>query len=197
MTTKQITLPVTGMTCASCVRRIEKALARVDGVQDASVNLATERAKVTYDADAVTLDQVKAAVVKAGYGVRELPAEAVPSPAASQVAFSPAPASGPGTLMFPVEGMTCASCVTRIEKALKKVPGVQEANVNLATEQARVVFDPAVAGREQFSAAVEKAGYKVGAERAPEPVVQMPSPAPAATAEPVDRHEQERQHEID
>ena len=199
MTTKQITLPVTGMTCASCVRRIEKALARVDGVQDASVNLATERAKVTYDADAVTLDQMKAAVEKAGYGVRELPVEAAPSPATAQptIALEPARGSAPGTLMLPVEGMTCASCVTRIEKALKKVPGVQEANVNLATEQARVVFDPAVAGREQFSAAVEKAGYKVGAERAPEPVVQMPSPAPAATAEPVDQHEQERQHEID
>lgn len=199
MTTKEITLPVTGMTCASCVRRIEKALAKVDGVQDASVNLATERAKVTYDADAVTLDQMKAAVEKAGYGVRELPVEAAPSPVATQptIALEPARGSVPGTLMLPVEGMTCASCVTRIEKTLKKVPGVEEANVNLATEQARVIFDPAIVGREQLTAAVEKAGYKVGVERAAEPVAQPASHTAAASAEPVDQHERERQHEID
>ncbi len=199
MTTKEITLPVTGMTCASCVRRIEKALAKVDGVEDASVNLATERAKVTYDAERVTPDQMKAAVEKAGYGVRELPVEAEPAPVAAPPAVSslPAAAPAPGTLLLPVEGMTCASCVTRIEKALKKVPGVQEASVNLATEQARVVFDPAQAGREQLTAAVEKAGYQVGAERAPEPVRQ-PSANPAAVAaEPVDQHERERQQCVD
>ena len=87
MTTKEITLPVTGMTCASCVRRIEKALAKVDGVQDASVNLATERAKVTYDADAVTLEQMKAAVEKVGYGVREMPVE--PASVAAQQPSAP------------------------------------------------------------------------------------------------------------
>lgn len=187
------------MTCASCVRRIEKALAKVDGVQDASVNLATERAKVTYDADAVTLDQMKAAVEKAGYGVRELPVEARPEPAVAQpiINLQPAPAAVPGTLTLPVEGMTCASCVMRIEKALKKVPGVQEANVNLATEQARVIFDPTTVGREQLTAAVEKAGYTVGAERTPEPVAPSSSTAAAMSAEPVDQHERDRQHELD
>lgn len=199
MTTQEITLPVTGMTCASCVRRIEKALAKVDGVQDASVNLATERAKVTYDADTVTLDQMKAAVEKAGYGVRELPVEVTPAPVAAQpvLYLAPAASSAPGTLMLPVEGMTCASCVTRIEKALKKVPGVQEANVNLATEQARVIFDPATVGREQLTAAVEKAGYKVGAERMPEPARQPSSNAAAVAADPVDQLDRERQHELD
>ena len=66
---------VTGMTCASCVRRIEKALSKVEGVQQASVNLATEKAKVVYEPGVASLQQLKGAVEKAGYGVREMPAE--------------------------------------------------------------------------------------------------------------------------
>jgi Cu+-exporting ATPase len=63
----EVTFPVTGMTCASCVRRIEKALTRVDGVQEASVNLATERAKVLFDPSLASADQMRAAVARAGY----------------------------------------------------------------------------------------------------------------------------------
>ena len=69
----EVTFPVTAMTCASCVRRIEKALNKVEGVHEASVNLATERAKVVYDASVATPDQIQAAVEKAGYGVRDFP----------------------------------------------------------------------------------------------------------------------------
>src|SRR6266536_2886075 len=69
--TQEITFPVTGMTCASCVRRIEKALARVEGVEQASVNLATEKATVAYDPGRATPAQMKAAVERVGYGVRE------------------------------------------------------------------------------------------------------------------------------
>ncbi|MEO8631780.1 MAG: heavy metal-associated domain-containing protein, partial [Chloroflexota bacterium] len=76
-------------------------------------------------------------------------------------------------LSFGVTGMTCASCVRRIEKALAKVEGVQEANVNLATEKARVVFDPAKAGPEQLQKAVEKAGY--GVREMPRPHVSRPA----------------------
>src|SRR5215210_3231324 len=92
--------PVTGMTCASCVRRVEKALTKVPGVAEASVNLATEKAKVAFDPAAVTSEQLRAAVEKAGYGVGAMPA---PPPAAA----APAPAGGEVTL--PIEGMTCAS----------------------------------------------------------------------------------------
>src|SRR5919204_6577622 len=77
---------------------------------------------------------------------------------------------------LPVTGMTCASCVRRIEKALGRLDGVSEANVNLATEKARVVFDPAVVGLDQMRAAVEKVGYRMG-ETAPA------APAVAAVAE--------------
>ena len=75
------------MTCASCVRRVEKSLAKVAGVQEASVNLATEKAKVVYDPSTVTLDQLAGAVAKAGYGIRELPSE---QPAATTTLIGPA-----------------------------------------------------------------------------------------------------------
>ena len=97
----------------------------------------------------------------------------------------------PTQVVLPVTGMTCASCVRRIERALAKVPGVQEAAVNLATEQARVVFDPSVADVDQLGAAVTKAGYKVGQSAAT-----VVPPAHGAAA-PVDRHELERQREVD
>jgi Cu+-exporting ATPase len=76
----------------------------------------------------------------------------------------PAPPGGPIEIVLPVEGMTCASCVNRIERFLRKTPGVEEAAVNLATEQATVRFDPAVAGRPELVGAIEAAGYDVKPE---------------------------------
>src|SRR5215217_925920 len=70
-------------------------------------------------------------------------------------------------VVLPIEGMTCASCVRRVEKALTKVPGVGAANVNLATEKATVTFDPSVVELDQLRGAVEKAGYAVGALQTP------------------------------
>jgi len=186
--------PITGMTCASCVRRVEKALTKVTGVSEATVNLATERTTVSYDPTRVTLDDLSSAVVKAGYGVGELPGLDSTSGAApvAQVA------DDAGELSFAVEGMTCASCVRRVEKALAKVPGVEEASVNLATEQARVNFDPAVTGIEQLRAAVEGAGYLSGAlasRATPTSATAQPSTATPATS--TDQHARRRQHELD
>ncbi len=178
-TSREVTFPVTGMTCASCVRRIEKALGKVEGVADASVNLATEKARVVYDPARATTDDLRHAVENAGYGVREMPASPAASGAPSAPAASPTSTSaesGSGDVVLAIDGMTCASCVRRIEKSLAKVPGVREASVNLATEKAHVVFDPAIAGREQFGAAVERAGYKVRALEA------LPAQAGAAPA---------------
>jgi len=126
-------LQVAGMTCASCVARVEKALRAVPGVAQASINLATERATVQA-ATAVGASALAAAVHKAGYEV----------------------ATHEATLQ--VEGMTCASCVARVEKALLKLPGVLSATVNLATERATVSMLSTVAVAELL-AAVEKAGY--------------------------------------
>lgn len=131
-------LSVEGMTCASCVGRVERALKKVPGVQEAVVNLATEKASLTV-ADpaqaAVILPQAVAAIEKAGYAV---PAQSVD---------------------LQVGGMTCASCVGRVERALKKVPGVQDAVVNLATERASVQLQGSV-DVSSLIAAIEKAGYE-------------------------------------
>src|SRR5918997_1067797 len=88
------------------------------------------------------------------------------------------PAAGT-EISFPVSGMTCASCVRRIEKALDKVPGVEAASVNLATEKARVIYDPTIATTEQLQAAVEKAGYGVRElpRLAPMPTIATPASA--------------------
>jgi Cu+-exporting ATPase len=94
-------------------------------------------------------------------------------------------------ITFPVTGMTCASCVRRVEKALTRVPGVAEASVNLATEKASVRFDPAAVRLEQLTAAVERAGYRVGAPPAAPTVEQLPA------AQSLDEHGLRRQREID
>src|SRR5215217_2626656 len=77
--TDEVVLPIEGMTCASCVRRVEKALTKVPGVDAASVNLATEKATVSFDPNVVDLGQLRGAVEKAGYGVREIPAPVAPA----------------------------------------------------------------------------------------------------------------------
>ncbi|MGH2468769.1 MAG: heavy metal translocating P-type ATPase, partial [Chloroflexota bacterium] len=107
---------------------------------------------------------------------------------------APIPPEAPRSeVTFGVGGMTCASCVRRIEKSLARVPGVSEANVNLATEKARVVFDPSAAGLAQFTAAVEKAGYTVGALPAP-PSSSAPE-QPRRLSDDRDEGEAERRHE--
>ncbi|PKF33478.1 heavy metal translocating P-type ATPase [Acinetobacter proteolyticus] len=126
-----VSLQVEGMTCASCVGRVETALKKVDGVQSASVNLATERADITL-AKPVDRQVLIQAIEQTGYDVP-----------ANKVELS-------------IEGMTCASCVSRVEKALNAVNGVSTANVNLATERATVTGTASI---ESLIAAIDKAGY--------------------------------------
>ena len=128
-----LTLPVAGMTCASCVARVEKALNKVPGVSAARVNLATEQATVESAAplDPAALD---AAVVRAGYEVPQ------------------------ASLRLAIDGMTCASCVARVEKALIKVPGVLGASVNLAANTAELKL-LAGTSADALLAAVDRAGY--------------------------------------
>jgi Cu+-exporting ATPase len=157
-----VRFPVEGMTCASCVNRIERYLRKVDGVDEANVNLATESASVRYDATRVALDDLRAAVEAAGYHARIERAEMSNGGSqAVEIAFrAPDGAlAGPRSLALDIEGMTCASCVNRIERYLLKVDGVIEANVNLATERASVVARPEVTV-DQLIGAVEAAGYE-------------------------------------
>ena len=130
--TKTFTFPVEGMSCASCVGRVERALSANDGVVNARVNLATETAHVETD-DTVTRATLAEAIEAAGYSI--------PS----------------HSLTLSIDGMTCASCVGRVERALADVPGVTSAAVNLATERATIRGDvePSALVR-----AVEAAGYE-------------------------------------
>jgi P-type Cu+ transporter len=133
----ELDLPIAGMTCAACATRIEKVLNRLPGVS-ASVNLAAERARVRLADPAVPAAQVVEAIRRAGY---EVP---------------------PAELELAIGGMTCAACVTRLEKGLNRLPGVQ-ASVNLATERAAIRYQPGLVDEAAIRAAVERAGFTADA----------------------------------
>ena len=134
-------ISILGMTCASCVGRVERAIAKVPGVALATVNLATERAEVRYAAAPVR-DAVIAAIRDTGYDVEA------------------------ATIEVGIDGMTCASCVGRVEKAIAGVPGVLSASVNLATERATIkVLDAGPKIAAAVEAAIRGAGYTPHAAR--------------------------------
>ncbi|WP_085722160.1 heavy metal translocating P-type ATPase [Burkholderia pseudomallei] len=163
---------IAGMTCASCVGRVEKALAQVPGVARATVNLATEKAAVDADADAhVDTARLIDAVKRAGYRASPV------SDPASALAPSPEIAAARTAIELDIAGMTCASCVGRVEKALAQVPGVARATVNLATEKATVDADAdAHVDTARLIDAVKRAGYRAS------PAIAACAPASRATA---------------
>jgi Cu+-exporting ATPase len=132
----RVSLPVNGMSCASCALRIEGALKKVDGVADAAVNFASENATVAFDPDRTDVDRLVAAIERTGYRVP------------------------PQTLRLRIGGMTCATCAGRIEKVLRRLPGVVSAQVNLASEVATVAFIPGTVDAGELIAAVVRAGYR-------------------------------------
>ncbi|MDA1091060.1 MAG: heavy metal translocating P-type ATPase [Proteobacteria bacterium] len=133
---KSLSLPIEGMTCASCVVRVENVLAGLHGVANASVNLTTERASVEYDPNTTTPKAIAEAIERSGYSVP------------------------PQSVELSVGGMTCASCVARVEKVIGALPGVIAANVNLATERASVSFTPGTLDAATIAQAIEQAGYE-------------------------------------
>ncbi len=133
---KQIDIGVDGMTCASCSARVERTLNKLPGVLQASVNLATERAQISYDDNQVSPAQMADAIAEVGY-----------TPVVADYEIG-------------VGGMTCASCSSRVERALKRLPGVLDASVNLATERATVHYVPAMTGPDDFAAAITDIGYE-------------------------------------
>jgi len=129
---------VTGMTCSACASAVKRSLGKLEGVENADVNMATERVNIFLDSE-VSFDVLKVAVEKAGYGLEEIKK-------AKEV-----------TLM--VEGMTCASCSSAVERSLKKLDGVEIASVNLATNKATIKYDGSKVKISELKKAVEKAGY--------------------------------------
>lgn len=138
--TKQTTLQISGMTCAACASRIEKGLNKLEGVTEANVNFALEKATVTYQPDKVSSAQMEERIEKLGYSmVKE-------------------------QIDLQLTGMTCAACANRIEKGLSKMPGVASASVNFALETAHVEYNPSEVSADDMIRKVEKLGYGASAK---------------------------------
>ena len=136
MSDKNVTLPITGMTCANCALNIQRSLKKVKGVKEANVNFATEQASVSFDHEKVQIKDLADRIRDSGYGVVI------------------------ATVEIPITGMTCANCAMTIERILNnKVPGVLKASVNFATERARVEYIPTLTTADDIIATIEKAGY--------------------------------------
>jgi len=134
---KRETLGITGMTCASCAKAVERSVRKVDGISTANINIATEKLTVEFDDTKTDIEKIKESVIKAGYGIQENKRE----------------------IILPISGMTCASCVKAVERAIGKLEGVNEVSVNLATEKAKVVYDSSKVRISQIKDVVVKAGY--------------------------------------
>lgn len=133
-------LRIKGMTCAACAQASERAVRKLPGITEASVNFATEKLSVSFDPGAASVEGIKAAVAKAGY-------EAVDD-------------AQPKSATIPIGGMSCAACATAVEKALAKLPGMSSASVNLATEKASVLYDPGSLRLSEIRKAIEDSGYR-------------------------------------
>ena len=132
-------IPITGMTCTNCAATIEKGLSETEGVKNANVNFASEKATIEYDPTKVNLTKIKDTISELGYGIATKKS------------------------IFPVGGMTCAACVARVEEALKEVRGVISVSVNLASERATVEYLEGTPYAD-MKKAVEDAGYELGPE---------------------------------
>lgn len=138
----QSTLQITGMTCAACAARIEKGLGRVEGVAQANVNLALERATITYDPALINPQALESKVEALGYGIARQSVD------------------------LTIGGMTCAACAARIEKGLARLPGVSQANVNLALETAHVEWSGGDISPEDLIRKVKQLGYTAARKEA-------------------------------
>jgi Cu+-exporting ATPase len=134
---ERIDLPIVGMSCASCAQTIEKSLSELKGIDKTSVNLATSKTTVSYDPQQAKVEDFISAIRKSGYDVGTIPIE------------------------VPIQGMDCASCVQKIEKALLATKGVTQAVVNLATEKAKVEYLPSEIDLNEIKKVIESTGYKV------------------------------------
>ncbi|NFE85735.1 heavy metal translocating P-type ATPase [Clostridium botulinum] len=133
---------INGMTCSACANRVERVVGKLDGVEKSNVNFATETLSVEFDENKLQDKDIEEKVVKAGYSIKK----------------------NIKTYNLKVEGMTCSACANRVERVTKKLQGVQESNVNFATEKLTIVIDEDVTGYSDIKTAVEKAGYKLEKE---------------------------------
>ena len=137
---KKDTMKITGMTCASCAKAVERAVKKIDDNIEANVNIATEKLSVSYDESKVTSQDIQRAIEKAGYGVLE------------EINLN--------QTIIPIAGMTCASCAKAVERSVGKLDGVQTVDVNFATEKASISYIPEKVKLSEIKEAIKKAGYE-------------------------------------
>lgn len=137
---KKDTMKITGMTCASCAKAVERAVKKIDDNIEANVNIATEKLSVSYDESKVTSQDIQRAIEKAGYGVLE------------EINLN--------QTIIPISGMTCASCAKAVERSVGKLDGVQTVDVNFATEKASISYIPEKVKLSEIKEAIKKAGYE-------------------------------------
>lgn len=130
---------IEGMTCSACANRVERAISKLEGVEKANVNFATETLTVDFNKENLNSQKIEEAVVKAGYGVKK----------------------NVKTYNFKIEGMTCSACANRVERVTKKLDGVENSMVNFATEKLTIKVNEDEISYGDIKAAVDKAGYKL------------------------------------
>ena len=136
---KSSSFKIEGMTCSACANRVERVVKKMNGVEEASVNFATETLLVKFDDAKIDAPKIEEAIVKAGYSVRKDMRD----------------------YTFKVEGMSCSACANRVERITKKIDGVESANVNFATEKLTVRVDAEKVRYSDIKLAVDKAGFKL------------------------------------
>ena len=137
---KKETFYITGMSCTACAKHIEKAVNEIDGTISVNVNFATEKMVVEYDEKIVTVSKIKEIVAENGYKVVE---------------------TSVSKIIIPIGGMTCASCASSVEKAVRKLDGIDSVKVNIATEKANISYDQSIVQLSKIKEAIEEAGYRV------------------------------------
>ncbi|RDY26498.1 copper-translocating P-type ATPase [Romboutsia weinsteinii] len=131
---------ISGMSCAACAKAVERVVKKLDGVEGQSVNIATEKLNIEYDKSKVSFDEIKSVIEKAGYGVEEEKKNK--------------------DVDMKIEGMTCAACAKAVERVVKKLDGVENVSVNIATDKANISYNPSKVKLVEIRSAIEKAGYK-------------------------------------
>ena len=129
------TYKITDMTCAACAKAVERVVRKLDGVEEQNVNIATEKLKITYDKSKISFDTIKEVIEKAGYGVEV--------------------EENNKSINLKIEGMTCASCAKAVERVVKKLDGINDINVNIATDKANIVYNPSKVKLSQIKGAIE------------------------------------------
>ena len=142
--TKSLELKIGGMTCAACAKAVERVTKKLDGVEKSNVNIATEKASIEYDSSKAKVSDIKSVIEKAGYSIIE---------------------ENKKTLELKIGGMTCAACAKAVERVTKKLDGVENSSVNIATEKANIEYDSSKIKISQIKSAIEKAGYSIIEEK--------------------------------